>query len=139
MAKAVLFAVLESLGLDIERLNVTLVPPAPAPGITGMRNVSSPSGAMLVVLVQVTVVPTCAPQDHPLSVNALAGHVIFAGIVSTAVCTPLDERLPMFDTVIGICDTNPTVSGHSGCPIPGIRSGTLAATYGASLHSIIPE
>ena len=89
VAKAVLFPVLESLGLDIERLNVTLVPPAPVPGITGMRNVSSPSGTILVVLVQVTVVPTCAPQDHPLSVNALAGHVIFAGIVSTAVCTPL--------------------------------------------------
>lgn len=60
-------------------------------------------------------------------------------MVRTAVWTPLDERLPTLDTIIGICETNPVVSGHSGCPIPGMRSGTLAETYGASLHSIVPE
>lgn len=100
---------------------------------------SSASGAIVVVLVQVTVVPTCAPQDHPLSTKALVGHAILVGIVSTAVCTPLDERLPTLDTIIGICETNPVVSGHSGCPIPGMRSGRLAETYGASLHSMVPE
>lgn len=94
---------------------------------------------MLVVLVQVTVVPTCAPQDHQLSTKALVGHAILVGIVSTAVCTPLDERFPTLDRVIGICDTNPVVRGHSGCPIPGIRSTTLVDTYGASLHSTVPE
>ena len=50
-----------------------------------MRNVSSASGAMVVVLVQVTVVPTCAPQDHPLSVKAPVGQVILVGMVSIAV------------------------------------------------------
>ncbi len=139
VANAVLFVVFESPGFEIERLNVTFVHHAAGSGITGIRKISSVSGRMVVVLVQVTVVPTCAPHDHQLSTNALVGPVILVGIVSIAVCTPLDERFPTFDTLIGICDTNPVVSGHSGCPIPGIRSTTLLATYGASLHSSVPE
>lgn len=58
LAKAVLLAVFESLGLDIETLNVTEVHPAAGRGITGILTVSESRGAILVVFVQVTVVPT---------------------------------------------------------------------------------
>ena len=57
VAKAVLFAVLESPGLEIARVKVTDAG-APGSGITGIRKVSSASGAIVVVFVQVTVVPT---------------------------------------------------------------------------------
>ncbi len=57
VANAVLLVVLESLGLDIETLNVTLVHQAAGRGITGILTVSDPRGAILVVFVQVTVVP----------------------------------------------------------------------------------
>lgn len=58
MANAVLLAVLESPGFDIETLNVTLVPQAAGSGITGILTVSDASEAMVVVFVQVTVAPT---------------------------------------------------------------------------------
>ncbi len=57
-AKAVLLLVLESPGLDIATLKVTLLPPAAGRGITGILNVSDARGPMVVVFVQVTVDPT---------------------------------------------------------------------------------
>ena len=56
-ANAVLLVVFESLGFEIDTLNVTLVPHAAGNGITGILTVSIQSGAMLVVFVQVTVAP----------------------------------------------------------------------------------
>ena len=102
VAKAVLFPLLESPGLEIDTLNVTLVPPAAGSGITGIRKVSDASDAIVVVLVQVTVEPTVAPQDHPLSTKALVGPEILAGRVRTAVWTPDDVRFPALVSVIGI-------------------------------------
>lgn len=129
VANAVLFVVLESDRLEKATLNVTLVPLAASVGVTGIRTVSSPRGVlMLVVFVHVTPVPICAPQDHPLSVNEETGPVILFGIVRITVCTPLDARFPTFVTVIGISDIRLVVSGHSGAPIPGIRSGRFAVT-----------
>jgi hypothetical protein len=58
VANAVLFPLFESLGFDIDTLNVTLVPHAAGRGITGILTVSVASDAILVVFVQVTVVPT---------------------------------------------------------------------------------
>ena len=58
VANAVLFVIFESPGLDMVTLNVTLLPLAASAGITGILTVSFPSGAMVVVLVQVTHVPT---------------------------------------------------------------------------------
>jgi hypothetical protein len=139
LENAVLLAVFESLGLDILTLKVTLVPPAAGNGITGILTVSDPSETILVVFVQVTVVPICAPHDQPLSVNAPVGPDIVVGNVSTTVCNPEDDRLPALVSMIGNCDRYPVVSGHSGCPIPGIKSGTLADTYGSILHSTAPE
>ncbi len=139
VAKAVLLVILESPGFEIATLNVTFVPLAARVGITGIRTVSVPIGTEIaVVFVQVTHVPTCAPHDHPLSVNEEAGPVIFIGIVKTIVCTPLEARLPAFVIVIGICERRLVVSGHSGCHIPGIRSGRFADTYGSILHSTVP-
>jgi hypothetical protein len=139
VANAVLFVVLESPGLEIDTLKVTLVPPAAGSGITGIRKVSHTRDAIVVVLVQVTVVPTVAPQDHPLSTKGLLGPEILAGSVRIVVCIPDDVRLPALVRVIGSCDIYQVVSGHSGCPIPGIRSTTLVDTYGRSLHSIVHE
>ena len=65
--------------------------------------------------------------------------MIFAGIVSTTVCAPLEEAFPALVMVIGYCERRFDVSGPSGEPIPGMRSGTLPATYGRSLHSTVPE
>ncbi len=139
IANAVLLPILESHGLEIETLNVTLVPLAASVGVTGIRKVSVPDGTVIaVVFVHVTPVPTCAPHDHPLSENEEVGPVIFVGIVRTTVCTPLEARLPAFVIVIGICERRLVVSGHSGCQIPGIRSGTFADTYGSNLHSVLP-
>ena len=79
--KAVLFVVLESPALLITPVKVTLVPLAASVGVTGILTVSEPRGVpMLVVFVHVTPVPTCAPQDHPLSENAFEGPIILAGI-----------------------------------------------------------
>ena len=79
--KAVLFVVLESPGLLITPVKVTFVPLAASVGVTGILTVSEPRGVpMLVVFVHVTPVPTCAPQDHPLSENAFEGPMILAGI-----------------------------------------------------------
>lgn len=58
VAKAVLLVVLESLGLEIDTLNVTLVHPAAGSGMTGILTVSESSESIVVVLVQVTVTPT---------------------------------------------------------------------------------
>ena len=81
VAKAVLFVVLESPALLITPVKVTLVPLAASVGVTGILTVSEPRGVpMLVVFVHVTPVPTCAPQDHPLSENAFEGPMILAGI-----------------------------------------------------------
>ena len=140
VANAVLFAVLESQGLVISTLKVTLVPLAARVGVTGIRRVSVPVGAVIaVVFVHVTPVPTWAPHDHPLSTNVEDGHVIFVGTVNITVCTPLELAFQTFDTVIGSCESVPTASGHSGCPIPGTTSGTFPATYGTILHSRAPE
>ena len=140
VANAVLFAVLESQGLVIPTLKVTLVPLAASVGVTGIRRVSVPVGAVIaVVFVHVTPVPTWAPHDHPLSTNVEDGHVIFVGTVNITVCTPLELAFQTFDTVIGSCESVPTASGHSGCPIPGTTSGTFPATYGTILHSRAPE
>ena len=100
-AKAVLLVRLESPGLEIETLNVMLVHPAAGRGITGIRTVSDARYPILVVFVQVTVTPTVAPHDQPLSTKTLDGPDIFAGSVNTTVCTPLDVRLPALVTVIG--------------------------------------
>ena len=101
VAKAELLVVLESLGLLILTLNVTLVPPAAGNGITGILTVSDQSEAIVVVFVQVTVVPTWAPQFHPLSLNAHTGPEIVVGRVNTIVCKPLEVRLPALVSVIG--------------------------------------
>lgn len=85
LAFAELLPVLESPGLEIFTVKVTFVPPAAGSGITGIRNVSDASGSMAVVLVQVTVVHTCAPQNQPLSLKELTGPEILVGRVSTAV------------------------------------------------------
>jgi hypothetical protein len=115
VANAVLFVTLESPGFVRVTLKVTLVPLAAAAGRTGIRNVSVPVGAVItVVFVQVTVFPTWAPQDHTLSENALVGQLTFAGRVSTIVCTHEELAFPIFDTVIGSCESVPTASGHSG-------------------------
>lgn len=114
VAKAVLLVVLESLGLDMDTLNVTLVPPAAGSGITGILTVSDASGAIVVVLVHVTVTPTWAAHDQPLSENGLIGPEIFVGRVSTTVCTPLDARFPALVSMMGSCERYPVVSGHSG-------------------------
>lgn len=98
---AVLFVVLESPGLEIVTLKVTLAA-APGSGITGIRNVSLASEERVIVLVQVTVAPTVAPQDQPLSMKALVGHEILVGRVRTAVWTPDDVRFPAFVREIGI-------------------------------------
>lgn len=101
--KAVLLVIFESPGLEIATLNVTLLPLAASVGVTGIRTVSFPVGAEIaVVLVHVTPVPIWAQHDHPLSENDKAGPVIFVGIVSTTVWTPLDARFPTLLTVIGI-------------------------------------
>lgn len=110
-------------------LNVTLVPLAARVGMTGIRTVSSQSGVVIfVVFVQVTPVPTWAPQDHPLFVNAVVGPVILVGIVRITVWTPLDDAFPTLVTVIGISEVSRVVRGPSGCPIPGMISGTFPAT-----------
>jgi hypothetical protein len=139
MATAVLFVVLESLAFAIVPVKLTVEPEAAGCGVTGILNVSVARDAILVVLVHVTVEPTCAPQDHQLSIKALAGPVILAGKVKVLVCTPVEARFQALVTVIGTWDKYVVVSGPSGCPIPGIRSGTFAATYGKSLHSTAPE
>ncbi len=55
---AVLLVILESPGLEIATLKVTLVPLAASVGVTGIRTVSFPDGAAIaVVLVHVTPVP----------------------------------------------------------------------------------
>lgn len=129
MANAVLFVIFESQGFEILTKNVTLDPLAAVIGITGILTVSSPIGAeILVVFVHVTPVPTCAPQDQPLFVNDDAGPVILVGIVRITVWRPLEDAFPTLVTVIGISERRLVVSGHSGCAIPGMRSGTLAAT-----------
>lgn len=59
VAKAVLLLTFPSHGLDTRTVNVTLVPLAARVGVTGIRRLSVPLGAeMLVVLVHVTPVPT---------------------------------------------------------------------------------
>ena len=127
--KAVLFVIFESHGFVIATLKVTFVPLAASVGVTGIRTVSVQRGVdIAVVFVHVTPVPICAPHDQPLSVNARVGPVILAGIVRTTVCTPLEARFPALVIVIGYCDCRLLVSGHSGAPIPGMRSGTLVAT-----------
>ena len=98
---AVLLAVLESPGLDIATLNVT-VAGAAGSGTTGIRKVSLARDARVIVLVQVTVTPTVVPHDHPLSTNGLVGPDILAGRVRIAVCTRDDVRLPALVRVIGI-------------------------------------
>lgn len=85
-----------------------------------------------------THVPTCAPHDHPLSVNGDAGPVIFAGMVRITVWSPLDESVPAFEIVIGSWERRLEVSCPSGDPIHGIRSITGVAEYGRSLHSTVP-
>lgn len=95
---ALLFVVLESPGFDIATLKFAVVPLV---GITGIRNVSEASDAMVVVFVQVTVLLTCTPQFHPLSLNEVTGPVIFTGRVSIAVCTPLEVRFPALVSVMG--------------------------------------
>ncbi len=103
MANAVLLVRFESHGFEIATSNLTLVPLAASVGVMGILTVSVPrDGAMAVVFVQVTPVPTCAPHDHPLSENDEAGPVIFAGIVRITVWTPLEARFPAFVTVMGI-------------------------------------
>ena len=102
VANAVLFVTFESPGLLIATENVTFDPLAAVLGVTGIRTVSLPViGAIVVVFVHVTPVPTCAPHDHPLSTNAEAGQTTFAGIVSTTVWTPLEVRFPALVKVIG--------------------------------------
>lgn len=56
-ANAELFVSTESSAFDIEPLNVTVVQLAASVGTTGIRRVSVPSDAIVVVFVQVTVVP----------------------------------------------------------------------------------
>ena len=58
VANAVLFAVFQSPLFEIATVNVTLVPVEAGKGCTGIRKVSSPKDAIVVVLVQVTVVAT---------------------------------------------------------------------------------
>ncbi len=84
-ANAELFVKIESPELLIVPVNVTIVPLAASVGVTGTRIVSVPSDAIVVIFVHVTVLPDCAPHDHPLSENELAGPIIFAGIVTTVV------------------------------------------------------
>jgi hypothetical protein len=98
---AVLLVTLESPGLEIDQLNVT-VAATHGRGMTGIRNVSTASGAIVVVLVHVTVTHTVAPHDHPLSVNGLVGHEILVGRVSMVVCTPDEARFPALVHEIGI-------------------------------------
>jgi hypothetical protein len=97
-AVALLLVVLESPGFDIATLKFAVVPFV---GITGIRSVSDTRDAIAVVFVQVTVLPTCTPQLHPLSLNGVAGPVIFAGRVSIAVWTPLEVRFPALVSVMG--------------------------------------
>lgn len=85
VATAVLLVVLESLGFEIVPVKLTVEPDAAGCGVTGILKVSVASDAILVVLVQVTVNPTCAPHDQPLSIKAPAGPVIFAGRVRVLV------------------------------------------------------
>ncbi len=102
LAKAELFVGILSQLLDITPVKVTVVPLAETVGITGIRSVSSAKLAIVVVLLQVTVTPICAPHDQPLSVKELPGPFTLAGRVSTNVCTPLEEILHPFVTVTGI-------------------------------------
>lgn len=140
VAKAVLFALLESVAFTIFPENVSDCPLAASVGVTGIRTVSEPIGAdILVVFVHVTPVQVCAVHDQPLSVNGAAGPFTFAGIINHTVCSQDELRLPAFDITTGIWDKRLVVSGPSGEPIPGMRSGTFAATYGRSLHSTVPE
>ncbi len=85
VAKAELLVRTVSQEFEMVPVNVTVVPLAASVGITGTLIVSVPRVTIAVVFVQVTVAPTWAPQDQPLSENALAGPVILAGIVSTVV------------------------------------------------------
>lgn len=79
-ANAELLETTRSPELVMVPVKVTVVPLAASVGVTGIRSVSVPNEASVVVFVQVTHVPTCAPHDHPLSENELAGPVIFVGI-----------------------------------------------------------
>lgn len=139
VANAVLLFVFPSPLLESATLNVTLEPAEAGKGLTGIRKVSSPKDAIVVVFVQVTVVAICAPQDHHPSTKELVGHDMFVGRVNAMLCKPLDERFPTLETTTGICDKKPTVSGHSGCPIPGTGSAIFTASNGVTFHSITPE
>ena len=139
VANAVLFAVFQSPLFETATLNVTLVPADAGKGLTGIRKVSSPKDTIVVVLVQVTVVAICAPQDHHPSTKGLVGPEIFVGRVKTTLCKPLDERFPTLETTTGICDKKPTVRDHSGCPRPGMGSAIFIASNGVTFHSTTPE
>ncbi len=102
VAKAELFAGTVSHELLIVPVKVTIDQLAARSGTTGIRSVSVAREAIVVVLLQVTVVQICALHDHPLSEKALAGPVILVGIMRVATWFPLELILQAFVIVTGI-------------------------------------
>jgi len=98
---SVLFVVLESLAFDMLVVKLTVVPQAAGSGLIGIEKVSVPSAAIDHDLVQVTVVPTVALHDQPLSVKAAVGPVKFAGTVNVFVVVPFDDAFPTLVMTIG--------------------------------------
>lgn len=128
MTLAVLLVVLLSQVLEILVENVRVLHCTVAVGVTGILTVSDPRDAIVADLVQVTTDATAVPHDHPLSTNAAPGQFIPVGRVKVRVVTPVEVACPALVTVTGSVETALTAKGPCGCPIPGMRSTTLAET-----------
>lgn len=98
---AVLFPVLESPELVILVVKLALRHPAAGRGFRGILKPSVPDGAIDPDFVQVTVIPTAALQDQPLSLKGEVGPVKFAGIVNTLVVVPIESVFPALVIRIG--------------------------------------
>ncbi len=70
-----------------------------------MENISVESAPIDPDLVHVTVTPTVALQDHPLSTNADVGPVKFAGTANDPVVVPVDDAFQTLVITIGRSDT----------------------------------
>lgn len=126
----VLFVTLLSPELNTYHVNLRYCHCVPVAGVTGIASDSTHKGAIVTVLVHVTVLPvvTIAPQFHQLDVNHVVGPFTHDAIVILARCCPVDQVRPTFVVVSGINEVTPTASVGVGCPTPGIISGTFVDT-----------
>jgi hypothetical protein len=126
----VLFVILLSPELKTYHVNLKTIHCTHVVGVTGIYAASTARGTSVIVFVHVTVLPVnnMAPQFQPLDVNHVVGPLTHVATTNVAIWRPVDPVFPAFVVVIGISDVTPTAIVGTGCPIPGMLSGTFVAT-----------